>query len=229
MPFFTQDAYLTANAEDIDLEAEDGYPVFRFNDFTPTAQDKFVAWLKEDSSVRTIRERAKEYDIKRVLKDLNPILIRPGWKGTFSYSTIFRWKEQAISSMVFNSLFRRRPRSTGSWRYRMLLTTPDEALERFRDEFTCIDCDQTLPVNFRSPDYDICQSCYNADREKFNDEDWPVVYANKSNDIECESMSRMWCGDRPSLLRRKCYQLGLRMGNLRSRWRKHGLVRKRHP
>lgn len=160
MPFFTQRVYLQDNRECIDTGLEETQPIFRFLDLQPKAQTKFVNWIKDDSSIRTVRVKAKEGDIQRVLRDLNPILISPGWKGTFAYSTIYRWKERVISSMIFNSLFRRHPRCTSSWLIKQLLCTPQDILEKDRHSFTCEDCGIELPSEHESHfGSNLCAAC----------------------------------------------------------------------
>lgn len=160
MPFFNQQQYLDPHRSEINLEAEESYPIFRFKDLKDDAQYKFSGWLKDKSSIKTLRERAKETDILRVLKDLNPIIIRPGWQEGFSHSTLFRYWEQPVSSMVFNSLFRRRPNNVQSWRVRYHLVTPSPALDKHNNEFHCLMCDSSFPMEFRSQDHDLCRSCH---------------------------------------------------------------------
>ena len=222
MPFYTQHVYTDHYRDQIDIEAEKEYPVFRYRDLTPAARTKFSEWIKADSSIWTIRSRAKIDQISRVLRDLNPILIYPGYRGGFSHSSIFRWREKRISSLVFNSLYRRNPRNVDSWAMRYILQTPDGALVRANREFTCPRCEGSFPMSMRAYNGN-CNSCERQDRDERISSVQQVSYANKSRIIELPPLSELWCGHRPSLLRRGSYQLGLGIRKLRSRWRKLGL------
>lgn len=219
MPFYNQNVYLDSFRDQIDLEAEKDYPVFRYKDLKPSAREKFTKWIKKDSSIKTIRDRASLKDIGYMLKEFNPILIAPGWQGGFSNSTIYRWKEKIISSMIFNSLFRRAPSGSTGWGARYVLATPEDAMRRANVPFTCPECNMRLPWEYRHYT-GSCNNC--ADNSNtvayrpFN------KYANRI--IEHPPMSELWCGNRASLFRRLRYQLGIRVGNLRLRWRQPGLA-----
>lgn len=102
--------YLILNSVDPpNMEKEKDMFVFRYKDLTEEAQSKFARLIKWDSSIFTIRRCAKENQIKHVLGVLNPIVMRGGWNGGFSHSTLYRWYESRISRLIFHSLFRRVP------------------------------------------------------------------------------------------------------------------------
>lgn len=169
MPWENQHLFLNALRDEIDLEAEEHYPIFRFNDFKPKAQKKFIAWLKKDSSIYTLRAKAKKSDMLDVVRDLNPILIRAGFNGTFSYSTIYRWVERRLSSLIFNSMFRRNPRGLTRWYYKYLLTTPSSALKYSSRFFSCIACGNLRSITDLDEDLEnTCVHCADNQREHEN-------------------------------------------------------------
>lgn len=188
MPFYNQNMYREASGP-IDKEAEDRWFMFRFNDFKEEAQKKFVFMLKKDSSVKTLRNKAKDEDILHVLNYTNPIIVKPGWSGGFSSSGFYRWQEKILSSMIFNSLFRRSPRHADSWSIKFLLATPVRAKEELGREFVCRNCRNSFSLNFRSMyDNTLCRECYNTSIRRDTNNPWTdsnpfQTYAKSNNNL----------------------------------------------
>ena len=164
MPFFSQGDY-RAQAGDIDREAEAEVVLFRYSDLKPEAKERFTRLLKKDSSIASLRHRAKESDIAVVLEALDPILVRPGYQGGFSSSNIYRWHERMISSIVYNSLFRQRPRNASHWTLRNILATPRIAYVMASRHFICQDCHTSQPYSQMSHEENICDSCISRRRD----------------------------------------------------------------
>ena len=158
------------NEFNIDKEAEKLSWQIRFKDLKPRARARFITALKSNSSVRSLRA-VKETALLQVTEDLNPILLNVGWNGGFSSSSFFRWKEQILSSAIFNSIFRRNPRPMNMYNKRALFDTPRSTYIAAHPTFVCSRCGETLDSN--RMDYWVmnrCTSCTSViNREAYAD------------------------------------------------------------
>ena len=173
-----QNQYHYINQFEIDKEAEKNSWHIRFSDLVPEAQLRFVKGLKKDSSVLTLRrESTKEQDILHVISDLNPILVNTGWRGGFSDSSFFRWRERMLSSAIFNSMFRRIPRQMHEWSMRQMFNTPRDAVRVTHPTFVCRTCG-VLMDRVNNEDHwqlNVCRSCVNIERNNANYKEMPRV------------------------------------------------------
>ena len=144
---------------EIDKVAEKNSWHIRFKDLKPKARDRFIQGLKRDSSVMTLRTQ-KDSDLLEVVTDLNPIMINIGWRGSFSNSSFYRWKEQILSSAVFNSMCRTNPRAMSIYARKEMFDTPRAALEATHQTFMCTEC--RTEHSMQEMDYwatNVCRSC----------------------------------------------------------------------
>jgi hypothetical protein len=72
---------------------------FRFNDLTPTAQEKLAMLLKKDSSLGTVYTTPLNL-IKDRLNIANPV-IASNYGDKFIYGSFNRWREQRLSRIVY--------------------------------------------------------------------------------------------------------------------------------
>jgi len=156
-----QNQYHYISQFEIDKEAEQNSWHIRFNDLRPEAQQRFIKGLKKFSTVYTLRtDAAKEEDMLNVTRDLNPILINTGWRGSFSMSNFFQWKQQILSSAIFNSMFRSAPRSMHQYSKRAMFDTPRDAIRITHPRFVCRACG--VQHDRDDEDYwcnDTCRDC----------------------------------------------------------------------
>jgi len=72
----------------------------RFNDLTPETQAKFSVLLQKDTSVLTVSRLTPE-EIQNRLRIGNPVMAR-NYRSTFSFGAFTRYREQKLSSLVYN-------------------------------------------------------------------------------------------------------------------------------
>ena len=86
--------------ENINKDKEKEKVLFRFDDLNIEAQYKFVKLIKQRSSIYTVRNYDEE-EIYKCLDMINPVIIKEGWNGGFSKSSIKKGSERYISLAIY--------------------------------------------------------------------------------------------------------------------------------